>query len=70
MFMQQGQRLREWSVVVVMIDFMGSYWQYAEKVRQPALFIWFVRVVSFVWLNETNQMNRASRAQRSFPAAC
>src|SRR5467141_1072916 len=32
--------------------------QDAEKVRQPVLFIWSVRSVWFVWLNETHQINR------------
>jgi hypothetical protein len=32
MLIQQGQKLAEWDVVVVIFSVMGSYWQDVEKV--------------------------------------
>ena len=47
---------------------LGLLSQDADKVRQPVLFIWSVRSVSSIWLNQTNQIDQMDQTDRTCPA--
>ena len=46
---------------------LGLLSQDAEKVRQPVLFLWSVRTVSSIWLNQTNQIDQMDQTDRACP---